>query len=385
MIQAFYVYLLIAIAFGHFFTELSQQFKKNTSYLSSVVYCVLIYFSIHPIIGTSSLYIVKCFILLWTLIRIGLLFVPKDKFNVVLSGILGSIVIVIALLEWLPASYALLINIMLIASSIAYPILLFKKSDRRMTFQLEASAIHLLSVLLITLSGQLVNVQLGIGLIALELLIEIFGILTEEKKGYHQLVDRLETLENKFKRAVQLEAKRLTLPLNDQIHEIHRKTLKDNLTKVENREGLNRAINQHLLDKNVKIFTIAVFDIDFFKKINDNEGHIKGDETLKQLVTTIMSDFNKAFTLARYGGDEFVIVMPNINAPKAIDIMKDICRKVSQTGITISVGIATAPFDGRSQQELFVIADQGLYKAKELGRNQVQYVGNVPIVTPLSR
>lgn len=385
MIHAFYVYLLIAVAFGHLFTELSQQFKKNTSFLSSVIYCVLIYFTINPIIGTSTLYIVKSFILLWTLVRIVLMFLPREKFSVVFSGILGSIVVLITLLQWLPPSYAFLINAMLIISALAYSVLLYKNKNARMTFQIEASAIHLLSVLLITLSGQVVNVQLGIGLISLELLIEIFGILSEEKKGYRQLVDRLDTLENKFKRAVQLEAKRLTLPLNDQIHEIHRKTLKDNLTKVENREGLNRAINQHLIDKNVKIFSIAVFDIDFFKKINDSEGHIKGDETLKQLVTTIMSDFNKAFTLARYGGDEFVIVMPNINAPKAIDIMKDICRKVAQTGITISVGIATAPFDGRNQQELFVIADQGLYKSKELGRNQVQYVGNVPIVTPFSQ
>lgn len=360
--------------------ESCRLFSNKTTYASGAILGFLLYFSYNPIGGVPYLYLAKLYLILWTLVRMIVPYIKAPKLPVVLSVVLGSIVALTIYVNNAPMLPLFVINILLGLSTIGYLYSLVKVNKTRTLYQLEATSINFIGVLLFILSQHPVASEFALLLVTLGLFTEIIGIFKEEKNAYENTFIRLDTLENKFQRAVHIEAKRRTLPLNDQINEIHRKTLKDTLTKVQNREGLSRILNQYIVDNNIKIVSIALFDIDFFKQINDNEGHIRGDETLKELVATLLQNMNKAFTLGRYGGDEFVIIMPNTNAPKAVEIMKDLCKKVELTGITISVGIASAPFDGKSQNELFAVADQGLYKSKELGRNQVQYTGNVPLI-----
>lgn len=380
MINSFYIYVLAAMGLAHFSMEISKLFNKRNTFASGLILAFIFYFSLNPISGVSLLQIAKHFIFIWVVFRALQPYLPQNKYNVIVSSLMGTLILISWFVQHIFPFGTLFLNILLLIGTLSYVLVTYKKNQIRDAFHMEAAVIFALGMLLICLTKDPVTVQLGIVLLALSQLIEMLGMKKIESMSFIETKHRLDLLETKFSRAVQIEAKRLSLPLNDQIHEIHRKTLKDNLTKVENREGLSRVINQCIVDKNIKIFSIALFDIDYFKQINDNQGHVKGDEALKNLVAILTQHLNRAFTLGRYGGDEFVIVMPNINAPKAYEIMKELCRQVALTGITISAGIATAPFDGKSQSDLFNMADKGLYKSKELGRNQVQYTGNVPLI-----
>jgi diguanylate cyclase (GGDEF)-like protein len=190
----------------------------------------------------------------------------------------------------------------------------------------------------------------------------------------------LTELENRFERTVEFEAKKRTSVMADKIEHIREKSQKDPMTKALNRHGLTSEINNLIRDPAIKIFSIAIFDIDHFKGINDTKGHIVGDECLKFLSYTFMINNRKTDMLGRYGGDEFILIMPHINAPAALEIcerMRGVIQSKSIPKFTISMGVATYPYDGRVFTSLLEVADKGLYKAKEGGRNRVAYDGNV--------
>ena len=91
----------------------------------------------------------------------------------------------------------------------------------------------------------------------------------------------------------------------------------------------------------------------------------------------------KTDLLGRYGGDEFILLMPHVNAPAAMEICDRLRIEVMQKSapkFTISMGVATYPYDGKSFTTLLEVADLGLYKAKEDGKNKVAYKGNVPLI-----
>ena len=195
--------------------------------------------------------------------------------------------------------------------------------------------------------------------------------------------NRLHDLENKFERVVDFESKKRTSHMVDHVENIKEKSSRDPLTKALNRNSITNTITSMINDPDIKIFSVAFFDIDFFKNINDSKGHIVGDECLRQLATAFLSQNRKTDALGRYGGDEFLLVLPNVNAPMAFEICDRIrvgIMKKSSPSFTISMGIATYPFDGKNVTALLEVADKGLYDAKNTGRNKVSYKGNVPIL-----
>lgn len=87
--------------------------------------------------------------------------------------------------------------------------------------------------------------------------------------------------------------------------------------------------------------------------------------------------------LGRFGGDEFVLLMPSVNAPKAFELcekLKSQIKKETQGKLSVSMGISTYPYDGRTFNDLVLVADKGLYASKEKGKDTVTYLGNVPMV-----
>lgn len=123
-------------------------------------------------------------------------------------------------------------------------------------------------------------------------------------------------------------------------------------------------------------------DIDFFKHINDTYGHVTGDAVLKKIAKTMQSSIRLYDNIGRYGGEEFIIVLPNCDKADAIQQAERIRRIISETSIlsssqeifiTISLGVATYTGDpSLSMLKLIDQADQALYQAKKCGRNQVQ-------------
>ena len=157
----------------------------------------------------------------------------------------------------------------------------------------------------------------------------------------------------------------------------------DYLTKIQNRRALEEYldINWDLYKKNSMPISFAMIDIDYFKKYNDNYGHLEGDKALEDIAGCIKSSCRSLDFVARYGGEEFIIIMLNTDKEDAIDILRRIKKNVYHLNlehkysdisdrITLSIGITTAYSGGdKNYNEYIKKADDALYKAKQKGRN----------------
>lgn len=158
----------------------------------------------------------------------------------------------------------------------------------------------------------------------------------------------------------------------------------DALTNVFNYRYFQSQIEREIVrsDRHSKHFSVAMIDIDNFKQYNDSQGHLNGDEALKLIAKTIIQNIRKSDTLARYGGDEFVMILPELDKHQSKSLAEKLCMVIGKTkvprkkstpkvNLTVSLGISTFPDDGRSEDELLKKADEALYQAKDLGRNAV--------------
>ncbi|WP_339252774.1 GGDEF domain-containing protein [Sporosarcina sp. FSL W8-0480] len=125
---------------------------------------------------------------------------------------------------------------------------------------------------------------------------------------------------------------------------------------------------------------MLIFDIDKFKRVNDTYGHAMGDEVLKYLAESMLETTREGDICCRFGGEEFVILLPETDKLMAFNIAERLRKKMESTIspcgeiVTISIGIAMYPEDGKHPAELLELADQSLYEAKRIGRNRtVEY------------
>ncbi len=173
------------------------------------------------------------------------------------------------------------------------------------------------------------------------------------------------------------------LVIQENIHEIKI----DPLTKL-----LNRRAMEEILEHNLKIsqiagepFTVAMADIDNFKQVNDTYGHIVGDCVLKNVARLIKESIRKSDFVFRYGGEEFLILLPSTKLEDAVNVLEKIRRKVETTDficndtkirVTISIGVhSETPKNDTSIFHIIKKADKNLYKAKETGKNKVVFEG----------
>ncbi len=150
-------------------------------------------------------------------------------------------------------------------------------------------------------------------------------------------------------------------------------TRTDPLTGVQNRRGLDDALSAQMamLHRYDVRFSLVLFDIDHFKQINDQRGHLRGDELLRELAAKLDESARETDYVARYGGEEFVVVMPQTDLFGACIFAERMRVTVAQQlALTISGGVAEA-LDGDSAESLLARADEALYAAKAGGRNCV--------------
>lgn len=157
----------------------------------------------------------------------------------------------------------------------------------------------------------------------------------------------------------------------------------DSLTGILNRgaimERLDEELSRCMREKNS--LSVAMFDIDHFKKVNDSYGHQSGDLVLKECVNRIASGLRQYDILGRYGGEEFMIIIPGASLEQARGVCERIRKFIAdgemrtleaKVSITASLGVATT--DGKVDAEsLLKAADRALYKAKDRGRNRVEF------------
>lgn len=155
---------------------------------------------------------------------------------------------------------------------------------------------------------------------------------------------------------------------------------RDPLTGLLNRRGMRENLKQEL-DRSQRYnneLTVMMCDIDYFKSINDQYGHDKGDDIIKSLATILGSGIRKQDSVARWGGEEFLFLLPETNGTQAMQLAQNIRIKIEETqykqddktfSVTVSIGLHQIdPTDTISQA--ITKADSNLYKAKEQGRNR---------------
>jgi diguanylate cyclase (GGDEF)-like protein len=161
--------------------------------------------------------------------------------------------------------------------------------------------------------------------------------------------------------------------------------LKDSLTGIYNRRYINEKLPINLVNAALAAYslTIIMADIDFFKNVNDNYGHLAGDYTLKYFAEILSNSLKRESDwVARYGGEEFIVCLPGVGVAYAAEIAENMRKTVENSEvdfknlkfrITASFGISTlTPTINSSIEELIEEADKKLYKAKQNGRNRVE-------------
>ncbi|MBW2493576.1 MAG: diguanylate cyclase [Deltaproteobacteria bacterium] len=157
----------------------------------------------------------------------------------------------------------------------------------------------------------------------------------------------------------------------------------DDVTEVYNARYLLQATDReiHRADRYGNPLTVLFLDLDRFKLVNDQYGHLVGSRALRRLSEVLLACIRQVDTLARYGGDEFTILLPDTPHDVALDIAERIRKLVEDTlfeagrdtpfRLSISIGVGTFPQHGRDRTRLLDVADKAMYRAKSLGRNCV--------------
>ncbi len=196
----------------------------------------------------------------------------------------------------------------------------------------------------------------------------------KEKKLYKEIFFTINELENAV-----LQIMNTFAYLNTRI--LSYEFSKDPLTGALTRRGFNKIIQKHfeIAELTGLPMSVIIADIDFFKKINDTYGHLAGDEALKHFVRIIKNNLRKSDYIFRFGGEEFLILLPNTSLEEAVEIAERIRKSLEddpltyegkEIKITASFGVKEVspnePID-----KIIKEADEKLYKAKESGRNRV--------------
>jgi diguanylate cyclase len=179
---------------------------------------------------------------------------------------------------------------------------------------------------------------------------------------------------------VQRAAERI-INLEKELAQMSELVCEDHLTGSLNRRGLDESLEREInrATRFNKPLCVALLDLDDFKKINDTYGHTTGDEVLVHLVSVIKDTLRKLDVIARFGGEEFLVLLPETPADDALKIVTRIQRELTKRIfmhdnlsilITFSAGVASMQ-PNESQKELLARADNALYEAKRAGKNRV--------------
>ena len=208
--------------------------------------------------------------------------------------------------------------------------------------------------------------------------------LNAQRKRLQQMVDeRTRDLEREKQKleTTNNEKARLLLQVADAAKAYERLSKEDSLTGVGNRRELDRILAHEFerASRNGRPLSVALADLDFFKKINDSWSHAVGDDVLREVAQILRDGCRNIDMVGRYGGEEFVLVLPEADA----EIARQICERLradiesvdwaSRTPglkVTMSFGLATLSAEA-SYERLLALADKRLYEAKESGRNRV--------------
>jgi diguanylate cyclase (GGDEF)-like protein len=175
----------------------------------------------------------------------------------------------------------------------------------------------------------------------------------------------------------------LALANAERYHRAKERAFVDDVTEVYNARYLLQATEREIqrAERSGKELSVLFLDLDRFKRVNDEHGHLVGSQVLRRLSEVLAECIRQVDTLARYGGDEFTILLVDTAHDAAYGVAERIRRTVADTlfegeggapiRLTISIGVATSPLHAHERDALLDVADKAMYRAKSLGRNCV--------------
>ena len=219
-----------------------------------------------------------------------------------------------------------------------------------------------------------------------------FDIMFKNEKIGKIVFEFLGSLNEKDKMFLDVLNKKLSLPLGASLYRylilkeyeekervLYEKSIKDPLTKLYNRNYLYDFLDRKIKEAKKHNFplSLAVIDIDFFKKINDTYGHLIGDCVLKSLARILQKHFRGSDIIARFGGEEFVVVLPFCDLKDACNRLELLRKEIeseyfckNNLKVTVSIGVTELKKED-DKNSLIQRADENLYEAKKSGRNKV--------------
>ncbi len=161
----------------------------------------------------------------------------------------------------------------------------------------------------------------------------------------------------------------------------------DDVSGLYNQRKLMQDLDSFVLDPNLKHsdFSLLFIDIDHFKKVNDDKGHLVGTELLVRFADVLKTGVRDGDLCYRYGGDEFVVILPNIESKEAYIVAERLLTEIKKTQfhlhaciepvhISASIGVASFPQDAKNREDILAMADHMMYQAKNSGRGQVCHI-----------
>ena len=211
--------------------------------------------------------------------------------------------------------------------------------------------------------------QIAVPLKAADKVVGVLSIYTwTETEAGERLTGLLSTMGNQIGVAVK----------NAQLYEKTKASaLHDSLTGLANRRFMETQLEKHfeIAKRYGERFSIIMVDIDHFKRYNDTYGHQGGDKLLVVLAGILLREIRRLDYVFRYGGEEFLIVLPHTDLPMACTFAERLRKAVEETGATISLGVSAYRDTLPDKETLVGMADAALYRAKERGRNRVEANG----------
>lgn len=218
--------------------------------------------------------------------------------------------------------------------------------------------------------------------------LRVFVDLWRSKRQLHELLGVLEERNKKLEEEVTERRRIETLVRHQAQH--------DALTSLPNRilflDHLDTALERAARHR--ENFALLYIDIDGFKPVNDNHGHLVGDELLRHIALRLSKGVRKTDTVARLGGDEFAVILEEVASERAaLQVGLKLCEAIAEpfamelpdglvsVRIGASIGVATFPDHGRSRNDLINAADAAMYRAKRSGKNHA-VLANLPAASP---